>query len=171
MNQSHDEAVVELLIEQGTTLATVESCTGGMIGERLTAIPGSSAAYLGGFVTYSNEMKTRLVGVQQRTLKAHGAVSEETCTEMAIGGLERTGADYAISVTGIAGPAGGTPDKPIGTVWIGVAALDGKRDIRRFRFTGDRDQIRQHSATTAMAMLWGMLAKRGRLELFWETKQ
>ena len=159
-----------MLIQQAAAVATVESCTGGLIGQRITAIPGSSAAYVGGFVTYTNELKIRSVGVLPKTLDAHGAVSKETCTEMAVGGLDRTGADYAIAVTGIAGPGGGSPDKPVGTVWIGVAARAGKRDIRRFQFTGDRDRIRQHSATMALAMLWGMLAKKERLELFWEAK-
>ena len=164
------ETVVGLLIEQSSTLATVESCTGGMIGERMTAIAGSSAAYVGGFVTYTNQLKVSQVGVQQQTLDEHGAVSREVCQQMALGGRERTGADYAVSVTGIAGPGGGSDEKPVGTVWVGVVGPNNAEDVRRFRFTGNREQVRGRAATMAFAMLWGMVTGKPRVELFWEAK-
>lgn len=110
--------VLQLLQAEGKTLTTAESCTGGVIASMLTRIPGSSAGFHAGFVTYANEIKTALLGVQPATLAAHGAVSEEVVREMALGALERSGADYAIAVSGIAGPDGGSADKPVGTVWL-----------------------------------------------------
>jgi nicotinamide-nucleotide amidase len=170
VDQSLAKTVVDLLLAQGATLSTVESCTGGMIGQRITDIAGSSAAYLGGFVTYTNQLKVQQVGVQQNTLDKHGAVSRDVCEQMVLGGRDETGSDYAISVTGIAGPGGGSAEKPIGTVWIGLVGPDGSEDLRRFRFTGDRDQVRNRAATMALAMLWGMLTDIVRVELFWETR-
>lgn len=168
-DQSLAKTVVELMIEQDKTLATVESCTGGMIGQEITDIHGSSAAYVGGFVTYTNQMKVEQVGVSQHSLNEHGAVSRDVCLEMALGGKERSGADYSVSVTGIAGPGGGTEDKPVGTVWIGLVGPDGNVDVRRFMFAGNRSLIRSRSATMALAMLWGMLARKPKIELFWES--
>ncbi len=150
------EVVLEQLRNQGRTLATVESCTGGLIGELLTEIPGSSEAYLGGWVTYTNEMKASEVGVHPDILKQHGAVSRECCQAMATGGRARSGSDYAISVTGIAGPGGGSPEKPVGTVWIGLSTPGGTT-TKRFLFKGDRAIVRQRSATAALAMLWHSL--------------
>ena len=112
------ERVLELLRARGETLTTAESCTGGLIASMLTRIPGSSAGFHAGFVTYANEIKTAVLGVQAETLEAHGAVSEEVVREMALGALQRSGADYAIAVSGIAGPEGGSADKPVGTVWL-----------------------------------------------------
>lgn len=112
------ERVLELLRERGETLTTAESCTGGLIASMLTRIPGSSAGFHAGFVTYANEIKSAVLGVQAETLEAHGAVSEEVVREMALGALQRSGADYAIAVSGIAGPEGGSADKPVGTVWL-----------------------------------------------------
>jgi len=112
------ERVLELLRDRGETLTTAESCTGGLIASMLTRIPGSSAGFHAGFVTYANEIKTAVLGVQAETLEAHGAVSEEVVREMALGALQRSGADYAIAVSGIAGPEGGSADKPVGTVWL-----------------------------------------------------
>jgi nicotinamide-nucleotide amidase len=121
------DRTVRRALESRTKLATAESCTGGMIGELITAMPGSSAAYLGGAIVYSNAEKVRQLGVLQATLDQHGAVSEQTVVEMARGACERFGVDLAVSVSGIAGPDGGTPDKPVGTVWV---ALAGGRDPR-----------------------------------------
>lgn len=112
------ERVLELLRDRGETLTTAESCTGGLIASMLTRIPGSSAGFHAGFVTYANEIKSAVLGVQAETLEAHGAVSEEVVREMALGALQRSGADYAIAVSGIAGPEGGSADKPVGTVWL-----------------------------------------------------
>lgn len=116
-----EQVVVELALERGVKLATAESCTGGLIAHRLTNVPGASGALDRGWVTYSNEAKQEELGVQASTLEAHGAVSEETAGEMAAGALERSGADVAVAVTGIAGPGGGTETKPVGLVFIAVA--------------------------------------------------
>ncbi|GAB5445160.1 CinA family nicotinamide mononucleotide deamidase-related protein [Gymnodinialimonas sp.] len=112
------ERVLQLLQQQGSTLTTAESCTGGLIASMLTRVPGSSRGFHAGFVTYSNAVKESVLGVQQSTLQQHGAVSEEVVVEMAEGALQRAGADYAIAVSGIAGPDGGSEDKPVGTVWL-----------------------------------------------------
>jgi nicotinamide-nucleotide amidase len=112
------EKVLQLLRERGATLATAESCTGGLIASMLTKIPGSSEGFHAGFVTYSNAIKHAVLGVQESSLEQHGAVSEEVVREMAEGALQRSGADYALAVSGIAGPDGGTPEKPVGTVWL-----------------------------------------------------
>ncbi len=116
--------VLELLQARGETLTTAESCTGGLIASMLTRIPGSSAAFHAGFVTYANDIKTAVLGVQETTLATHGAVSEEVVREMALGALERSRADYAVAVSGIAGPDGGTGDKPVGTVWLAWGSAD-----------------------------------------------
>lgn len=135
-----EEQVGKLLLEKKQMLALAESCTGGLISHRITRIPGSSAYYLGGAVTYANEAKQRFLGVKSETLERYGAVSEETALEMAQGIRERTGADLTVSVTGIAGPAGGSPEKPVGTVWIGIA-YDKVHEARHHRFSGDRERI------------------------------
>ncbi len=123
------ERVLALLAERGATLTTAESCTGGLIASMLTKVPGSSAGFHAGFVTYANEIKSAVLGVDDKTLEEHGAVSEPVVLQMAEGALERSGADYAIAVSGIAGPDGGTEDKPVGTVWLAW----GKRGALRAR--------------------------------------
>ena len=151
---SVEGAVVKSLLEDGETLATVESCTGGLIAKRITDLSGVSAVYLGGAVTYANEAKEKMVGVRHETLLAHGAVSEETAREMAEGIRLALGADYGISTTGIAGPSGGTPEKPVGTVYIAVASKAGTR-VKRLNLPPmrDREYIRTASATNALALL------------------
>jgi nicotinamide-nucleotide amidase len=149
---------VRRMIASKRTVATAESCTGGMIGELITAMPGSSASYAGGAIVYTNAEKVRQLGVTQRTLDAHGAVSEETVIEMARGAQQRFGVDYAVSVSGIAGPDGGTPDKPVGTVWIALATRDdilGTRILgtRKLSWPGARDQVRLLSSWWALAMI------------------
>ena len=119
------ELVAYTMKKAGKTLATAESCTGGTLAHQLTAMAGASEYFRGGVVAYSNEVKECALGVKHETLAAHGAVSEETVREMAAGARERLGADYAVATTGIAGPGGGTPEKPVGTVWIAVAGPDG----------------------------------------------
>ena len=152
------ESVIAALREAGTTVATAESCTGGLIGAMLTDVAGSSAAYLGGWVTYTNAMKTQQLGVPAELIERHGAVSEATVRAMAAGARERSGADLAVSVSGVAGPGGGSDDKPVGTVWVGLATADGV-EARLARLVGDRDTIRDRSAKCALQ--WLRLKVRG----------
>jgi PncC family amidohydrolase len=140
------------MIERGLTLATAESCTGGLIGYALTEISGSSAYYVGGLVSYSNDLKEKHLGVDATTLEKHGAVSAQTCVAMALGARERYGADMAVSVTGIAGPDGGTDTKPVGLTYVGVADAEGS-DVRRFVWTGDRHDNKFRSAEAALQLL------------------
>jgi PncC family amidohydrolase len=139
----------QLLTARRLTLATAESCTGGLIGHRLTNVPGSSAYYLGGIVAYANEIKAAMLNVPWDTLNAHGAVSRETALAMARGVRAALGTDIGISVTGIAGPDGGTPEKPVGTVWIGLSAGDFE-DAWRFLWDGDRLSNKELSAQAAL---------------------
>ncbi|MFC4762789.1 CinA family protein [Dyella koreensis] len=134
-------------------LVTAESCTGGWIAKALTDLAGSSAWFDAGVVTYSYEAKEALLGVNPRTLEQTGAVSEETVLEMVSGALARFGAGVAVAVTGIAGPSGGTPDKPVGTVWIGWKRRGGYAHARQFRFDGDREAIRRQTVAAALAGL------------------
>jgi competence/damage-inducible protein CinA-like protein len=135
----------------GFTLAVAESCTGGMLGERLTSIPGSSDVFLGGVIAYHNEVKRNLLGVGAEAMERYGAVSEQVALQMASGVREKLGADVGVSVTGIAGPGGGTPEKPVGLVWIAVHASEAKS--RRFHIGGDRAEIRQRAAQAALEMV------------------
>lgn len=146
----------DALAARGARLALAESCTGGLVAARLTARPGASRFLDAGLVVYSDAAKTALLGVAPDTLAAHGAVSEAVAREMLDGALGRTGADAAVAITGVAGPDGGTAEKPVGTVWIG-AALDGQSRLRRFRFEGDRRQVRDGAADTALDMLLELL--------------
>lgn len=158
---SLEVAVGELLKERKLTVSVAESCTGGLIAKRLTDAPGSSAYFGMGFCTYSYESKTRFLGVPEALLNEHGAVSQEVVEAMAQGALERSGANVAMAVSGIAGPDGGTPDKPVGTVWFGLAARDqaagdslpGGVYSRRAQFWGSRADVRERSAVFVLAML------------------
>ncbi len=147
-----EEVIGSMLTQSGKTLAVAESCTGGLIGMRLTEVPGSSAYFLEGAITYSNEAKMRTLGVPEGTLAEHGAVSAETAEAMAGGIRERSGADFGISVTGIAGPGGGSDEKPVGTVFIGYSGSDGTRSVK-FTFPGDRYLIRWRSSQAALDYL------------------
>jgi nicotinamide-nucleotide amidase len=135
-----EECVGRLLLERNCSLALAESCTGGLISRRVTSVAGSSAYYFGGAVTYANEAKIRFLGVKPATLERFGAVSEQTALEMSQGIKARTGSSIALSVTGIAGPAGGSPEKPVGTVWMSIAR-GGLHEARLFQFHGDRERI------------------------------
>lgn len=147
--------LIDALRSRGQALATAESCTGGMIGARITAIAGSSDVYLGGVVSYANAVKESQLGVSAATLRDHGAVSEATVREMVQGVAARFGADVAVAVTGIAGPGGGTPDKPVGTVWFGWL-VNGAVEAERIGFAGDRSQVRERAA---QAGLLGLLRR------------
>jgi nicotinamide-nucleotide amidase len=147
------EAVVGALLRaRGATLAVAESCTGGMLAERITAVPGSSDYFLGGFLAYSNQMKQRLLGVEPALLEAYTAVSQPVAEAMATGARERTGADFALSVTGIAGPDGGDEERPVGTVFLGLADAGGA-SAKRFRFLGDRQRIRRLATQSSLDWL------------------
>jgi nicotinamide-nucleotide amidase len=149
------------LRSRGATVAVAESCTGGMLGSLLTDVGGSSAYFRGGFITYANEVKEQTLGVRAETLQAHGAVSEETVREMAEGSRARLDTTYGIAISGVAGPDGGTPEKPVGTVHIAVA---GPRGIRHklLGWPGTRDQIRRLSCYWAMVTLLADLRSDGR---------
>jgi nicotinamide-nucleotide amidase len=134
----------------GKTIATAESCTGGWIAQTITEVPGSSAWFDRGFVTYSNAAKVQMLGVSPKTLEKYGAVSAETATEMAAGALAQSDADVAIAVTGIAGPDGGTPEKPVGTVFIAWAHKNGTAKVLRKQLSGDRRQIREQTVRDAI---------------------
>jgi nicotinamide-nucleotide amidase len=149
---SMEERVGELLRERGKTIATAESCTGGLIGSRITDVAGSSDYYLGGIVAYSNDVKHRHLGVSKTTLAMFGAVSEETAGEMAVGIKERTGADIAIATTGVAGPGGGTEEKPVGTVAIAIADDGEEVRARTYRLWGTREWIKV--LTSQVALDW-----------------
>ncbi|MDE1896955.1 MAG: nicotinamide-nucleotide amidohydrolase family protein [Rhodospirillales bacterium] len=133
------------------TLATAESCTGGLVAGAITAIPGSSSVFTHGFVTYANAAKTEMLGVPEAMLAAHGAVSAEVARTMAEGARTRAGTNAAISVTGIAGPDGGSAEKPVGTVWFGLASAAGSIVEHRL-FTGSRDEIRAQAVAFALAL-------------------
>lgn len=150
-------ALGRALTAAGATLATAESCTGGMIGSLITDVAGSSRYYLGGAITYSDAEKTRQLGVRPELLAEHGAVSEACVIEMARGARERFGADYAVAVSGVAGPGGGSEDKPVGTVWLAVAG-PARCTTRRVFWPRDRAGIRRLSAYWAMAMVMRELA-------------
>jgi nicotinamide-nucleotide amidase len=140
----------EKLKAQGRWITCAESCTGGGIAKAITDIAGSSAYFDRGFVTYSNAAKHDLLGVSEATLAAHGAVSEEVVREMAIGALRAAQADLALSVSGIAGPDGGSVEKPVGTVWFGFACSDGRGLSRKMQFEGDRDAVRLQATIFAL---------------------
>ncbi len=146
-----ESAVGALLRARSATLATAESCTGGLIAQRLTDVAGSSDYFRGAIVAYANDVKTEWLGVRKETLAAHGAVSEETAREMAEGARSRFRSDYAVSATGVAGPGGGTPEKPVGTVWIAVAGKTSR--ARLLRPPGDRNMIRGWTCAAALEML------------------
>ncbi len=150
------EKVTRRLVAGGVTIATAESCTGGMIGELLTRLPGSSRVFKGGAIVYSNDEKIRQLGVSPATLAAHGAVSEQVVREMAAGARARFDVDYAVAVSGIAGPEGGTPDKPVGTVWLALCGRGSGEDEMKTKllaWPGARDQIRLLAAWWALRLV------------------
>ena len=150
-------SVGRLAKRRGALIATAESCTGGGVAEALTRIPGSSAWFDRGFVTYSNDAKRELLGVRAGTLQAHGAVSEAVAREMARGALRKSGAELSVAITGIAGPGGGSRDKPVGTVWFAWARAGGELATHGARFKGGRDAVRRQSVAAALDGLIDLL--------------
>ncbi len=152
------ERVVHLLTERGLTLALGESCTGGLIGDLITDVPGSSRCFLGGIVAYANDAKQRLLEVPAETLQYFGSVSEQTVTAMAQGARVRFGADLGLAATGIAGPGGGTLEKPVGLVYLALVAGDGRCLVKRVVWHGSRRQNKRQSAEAALGLIEGLLA-------------
>ncbi len=154
-----EEKFVQTLAEMGLTISTAESCTGGMLASRIIDVSGASDVYSEGFITYSNEAKMKYLNVKEETLENYGAVSKETVLEMADGCCRATGSDVALVTSGIAGPGGGTAEKPVGLVFIGCAYKD-QVIAREFRFDGDRYQIRKQAVDEAIVMAVEMLANQ-----------
>lgn len=159
--------LADALRREGATLATAESCTGGLIAAACTSLAGSSDWFDRGFVTYSNAAKVEVLGVDGRTIDAHGAVSAPVATAMAEGALKRSRASYAVAVTGVAGPGGGTAEKPVGTVWVGIArasrspavtAPSPESHATLLRLAGDRREIRDRTVVEALSLLFDSLA-------------
>ncbi len=153
-NDSYEALVGQLLAERGLTVAVAESCTGGLLGVALTANAGSSAYFLGGVQCYSNESKIQHCGIQAETLRQHGAVSEETARELALGIRERFGSDIGIAITGIAGPNGGTPEKPVGTIWVAFSDKNGAVDVQKYSVGTDRTVNRERAVAAALQVLY-----------------
>jgi nicotinamide-nucleotide amidase len=149
MNEFPEHQIGPLLYARGLKLATAESCTGGLVADRITNIPGSSDYFIGGVVAYAYEAKVALLHVSWDTLRKYGAVSRETVIEMARGVRTALGANIGVSVSGIAGPGGGLPDKPVGTTWVGLSATDGDW-ARKFVWEGDRRANKESSASAAL---------------------
>jgi nicotinamide-nucleotide amidase len=152
--------VADFLLKFGWTLATAESCTGGMIAAACTDLAGSSTWFERGFVTYSNEAKAEMLGVDAALIAQYGAVSAQVAHAMVLGALTHSHAQVALAVTGVAGPSGGSPDKPVGTVWFGWA-LPGLVLTEKCHFDGDRAAVRAATARHAVSKLWGLLAHNG----------
>jgi PncC family amidohydrolase len=147
-----EEEIIARLVEQGRTVAVAESCTGGLVGHRLTQVPGSSAAFLGGVIAYHNAVKQRVLGVPAEVLEREGAVSEASALAMAEGARQLLGADVAVAVTGIAGPSGGSDDKPVGLTYVALSGSD-SRTCERYLWRGGRQANKESSAEAALALL------------------
>ena len=158
MDPSIEAQIIKNLYESARTLATAESCSGGLIAHRLTNVPGASTPFLGGVVAYSNGVKSSVLNVPEETLNVYGAVSQQTALAMAEGARERFVVDFALSVTGIAGPGGGTEEKPVGLVYMAVARK-GASEVVRHEFSGDRTAIKAQTAEAALALLWENMSK------------
>lgn len=152
-----EEKVVKELQKKRYTITTAESCTGGLLAGRILNVSGASAVYNEGHITYSNEAKERLLGVQHSTLQQFGAVSKETAAEMASGAAKAANANVGLSTTGIAGPTGGTPEKPVGLVYV-ACCINGEVTVEECRFKGDREQNRNAAVEAALQLLWKTLS-------------
>jgi PncC family amidohydrolase len=152
MNPVPEERVNAVLIKRGRTIATAESCTGGLLGDRITGVPGSSAYFLGGVIAYANDVKEHILNVPKETMVEHGAVSEETALEMARGARNVLNADYGLSVTGIAGPGGGSDEKPVGLTWVAVSGPEGDFAVKHI-YPGDRDENKHAAVDSVLELL------------------
>ncbi|HEX4844230.1 MAG TPA: CinA family protein [Limnobacter sp.] len=163
MSKSHDELLQQIAQVFNTSkakLAVVESCTGGGLGQAITAMAGASDFFEGGLITYSNRVKAKSVYVRESTLETHGAVSEECVKEMANGGLVAMGVDCCLSISGIAGPGGGSPEKPVGTVWFGLAVRHKSIEAYHRVFDGDRAAVRAQAVQTGLELLASVSLKK-----------
>ena len=154
------QQVGQALARRGATVTTAESCTGGWIAKVITDVAGSSAWFERGFVTYSNQAKQQLTGVTTQALEAQGAVSEQVVREMSVGALQAAQAHYAVAVSGIAGPDGGSAEKPVGTVWFGFASHQGQIFAKKALFVGDREAVRRQATVFALETLWNEFLKK-----------
>lgn len=152
-NVEYVKKIVETLKARGEVFCTAESCTGGQISKTVTDLAGVSAVFFGGVVSYANEIKEKLLGVRHKTLEKYGAVSEQTAAEMAAGAVRALGADFSVAVTGIAGPDGGSEEKPVGLVYIACADKNGNLKVTKNLFSGDRKAVRDQTTKTALQML------------------
>lgn len=152
-NVEYVKKIVETLKARGEVFCTAESCTGGQISKTVTDLAGVSAVFFGGVVSYANEIKEKLLGVRHKTLEKYGAVSEQTAAEMATGAVRALGADFSVAVTGIAGPDGGSEEKPVGLVYIACANKNGNVKVTKNLFSGDRKAVRDQTTKTALQML------------------
>ena len=151
--ESLEEVIVRLLTQGKQTLAVAESCTGGFLAHRITNVPGASVVFLAGYVTYANEAKERMLGIDPRLISAHGAVSEDVARAMAEGARQRANATFALATTGIAGPGGGTKEKPVGTVFVALAADGATTQVRSLRFPDERPTFKELTTQAALEML------------------
>ena len=159
MSKDPAKDIVKILKKKKYSITFAESCTGGLLSATMVSVPGVSEVYKMGFVTYANKAKHKLLGVKKKTLRKYGAVSEECAYEMAFGAAKAADADVAVSVTGIAGPDGGTASKPGGTVYIGCC-IGKEACVRRYQFTGDREEVRQSSVDAALELLYAELTDK-----------
>ncbi len=158
MTPQLEHQIIQFLGDTEKTVATAESCSGGLIAHRLTNVPGASAPFVGGIVAYRNEVKMNLLAVPEDTLQLYGAVSQQTALAMAEGARAQFGSDFAVAVTGIAGPGGGTDEKPVGLVYMAVARTSAT-EVARHEFEGDRESIKQQISEAALALLWENMNK------------
>ena len=152
-----EEKLVQKLLEKGYTITTAESCTGGLLAGTILNVSGASSVYNEGHITYSNEAKERLLGVKHATLETYGAVSPQTASEMAAGAARIANANVALSTTGIAGPTGGTPEKPVGLVYV-ACCINGEVTVEKCQFAGNREQNRNAAVEAALQLLWKTLS-------------
>ncbi|MDR0389247.1 MAG: nicotinamide-nucleotide amidohydrolase family protein [Spirochaetaceae bacterium] len=155
-----EAALVALCVSKSLRIALAESCTGGLVAAGLTAIPGASKVFWGSYVTYTAGAKAAMLDIAPELIERHGEVSEETARAMALGAKHKSGAEYGLSVTGLAGPGGDASGLPVGTVWMGLALPDGETGAERFQYSGERNEIRRAAAADAVALLFETIHHR-----------